>query len=220
MKSLLFVLFFYYSCFAEQITDKHVKEFVSLMAKELPIQVNKYFTTLSIIKLDKTITLSNRVTSLKLTQDTLINKKDIFDKEWCSESLLVILKAGYLVENMYYDDKNNLMATNITSYNDCSKILSTKKEEIKIDKTNFNEYCLNDFSILSSKGMRSNITICIAIDKKLNSYIVKDILVQQISNRMTEELLVESGKQLLREDIKHNLNIDTLLITQFSIKNN
>lgn len=218
MKKIIALITLSLFSYSSEITDTQVKEFVSLVAKELPVQVNKNFSTLSVVKLDKTITFYNQVHSLKLTQDIIKNKKDIFDKEWCSESLLNFLKDGYLIENLYYDDKNNLLATNITSYKDCSKSLLTLDKEI--DKPKFNEYCLNDFSILNSKGIRSNITICIAIDKKLNSYMVKDVLIQQVGMRIMEELLVESGKKLLRDEIKHSLNVDTLYVTQFSINTN
>lgn len=119
MKKLLALITLSLFLYSAEIVDTQVKEFVSLMAKELPIQANKNFVTLSVIKMDKTITFSNQVYSMKLTQDMIKNKKDILDKEWCSESLLKFLKVGYLIENLFYDDKNNLLATNTTSYNDC-----------------------------------------------------------------------------------------------------
>lgn len=71
---------------------------------------------------------------MNLTQDMIKNKKDIFDKEWCSDELLVFLKAGYLIENLYYDNENNLLATNITSYNDCL-FTNTKTKYLNYLKT-------------------------------------------------------------------------------------
>lgn len=134
MKKIIVLMSLSLISYCAEITDSQVKQFVNIMAKELPIKVNKNFSTLSVIKIDKTITFNNQIYLMNLTQDMIKNKKDIFDKEWCSDELLVFLKAGYLIENLYYDNENNLLATNITSYNDCL-FTNTKTKYLNYLKT-------------------------------------------------------------------------------------
>lgn len=99
-----------------------------------------------------------------------------------------------------------------------NKIFIEEKQNILTAPADtYTEYCLYNTTLYNSKGYPFTSNICIAIKEKLNVHVVKDILLHKLIDRSTEELSTLGGRNLLKDELTHDLNIDTIFITQFSI---
>lgn len=95
--------------------------------------------------------------------------------------------------------------------------LEEKKKLLEADTNNYHEYCLQNTIVTNTKGISFNLSICIATEKKLNDYAVKDIMLQKIGARSLEELSSPIGRNFLKYEIMEHLNVNTIFITQYTI---
>ena len=99
-----------------------------------------------------------------------------------------------------------------------NKIFIEEKQNILTAPADtYTEYCLYDTPLYNSKGVSFTFNICIATKEKLNAHVVKDILLLRLVDRRIEELSIPTGLNLLKDELSHDLNIDTIFITKLSI---
>lgn len=87
------------------------------------------------------------------------------------------------------------------------------------DNLQLNEYCFENITLTTARGDTKYLDLCFAIDKKVNEFFLKNLIINLTSDRSVEELSTPGGKNLFKDEIKFSLVVEKLLWSKFTFKN-